>query len=270
MPISTYTYPPLRNIARAPITPPQVIHPIFPPPPTASPRSLPIRHHEDPYRIKGFKAYRHSVNAAYPRSLIDSVGEVEPLSNPFGPVSGSSKEERSKNLKTAARQCLAARYHGQRRTIEELKGIKEEPALYLGINRFIRYPSSSIAPVNPVTLIVYHANGFHKEQYEPLFSHLSELLPSTEETQQDIGKHKDEHKNGQFVEEIIMVDHYNHGDSYLLNKGLIGKLASWEDTVRSLTSRSSCFFLFLVDLDLNSSWKGERSGRNDKTFLTSS
>ncbi|KAJ1916591.1 hypothetical protein H4219_003710 [Mycoemilia scoparia] len=69
---------------------------------------------------------------------------------------------------------------------------------------------------NNLTLLITHANGFHKELWEPILRRLFERQASVEANSID-------HNVGWWIEKAIAIDAQNHGDSALLNKGHLNK-----------------------------------------------
>ena len=108
--------------------------------------------------------------------------------------------------------------------------VKDEKRLWLAMDRYTldRTTSKEVGERRPVTLLCCHANGFHKEMFVPTLNSLLPLLAG-----QTSAKDKKD-KVEVVVEEILLVDIYNHGESYLLNDGNIGVVGEWGDTV-SLT-----------------------------------
>ncbi|KAK6499638.1 hypothetical protein TWF481_010001 [Arthrobotrys musiformis] len=71
-----------------------------------------------------------------------------------------------------------------------------------------------------LTLIVAHANGFHKELYEPFFEYLLE----------------DYEKRGAKLRNIWIADIHNQGESGILNEKKLGGDVSWFDHSRDVLS----------------------------------
>lgn len=72
----------------------------------------------------------------------------------------------------------------------------------------------------PLTLLLSHATGFHKEIYEPM---LQALLSEVESD-----------GNGAFVEEIWSLDTFNSGDAGMMNRGTLSICTPWWDHARDM------------------------------------
>lgn len=102
-------------------------------------------------------------------------------------------------------------------------GLTHPPALKLVINQYT--PRSYTPSAGDLSIIFCHANGFHKELYEPFFDDLLEHLQ-----QQHIG-----------VRAIWAPDAVHQGASGLLNESLIGDQPSWNDFPRDVLHMVNTF-----------------------------
>ncbi|KDN37417.1 hypothetical protein K437DRAFT_240691 [Tilletiaria anomala UBC 951] len=76
----------------------------------------------------------------------------------------------------------------------------------------------------PVTLLLAHATGFHKEIYEPFLKYLGQLISD-----------KSFDVNGEVeIEEIWSIDTMISGESAILNGDSLGEAVSWADAARDL------------------------------------
>lgn len=80
--------------------------------------------------------------------------------------------------------------------------------------------SSHTAPSQGYTLLLAHANGFHKETFEPFIGPLLETLASSQ--------------SGIVIDEIWSVDTMGSGESGTLNRDHLGETFSWPDGVRDI------------------------------------
>lgn len=125
-----------------------------------------------------------------------------------------------------------------------------------------------------VTLVCLHANGFHKEMWIPTLQELLALSSSsgsegsgtskirdarsssptgTTTTTSTSTADRDRDRNSSTakeqtetdaeveveIDEILLVDIYNHAESYLLNDGRVGLVFDWQDVVSLRSSPSS-------------------------------
>lgn len=149
---------------------PSSVVPVVPPPPyipyTSPPTSsLPPPRLPDRPPIAdvpaGWTRTSHIVPAAYPRRFNDSFGSLRRESKPFQlepPKQGETKEERLARNEGEARECLRQRFDA--RGFENGAAGKGE-GLFMAGERWRRDGASE--GVEGVTLVVTHANGFHKE-----------------------------------------------------------------------------------------------------------
>lgn len=258
MTLSTYTHPPPPlKTSYKPRDPQLVLHPLLPPPISSqtSIPTLPVYPSSltSSQPIPGFTFSRHIFPGAYPRSLEreinppESPHAVPPISSPFGATTGANKKERLDNILQAAKVSLGIANKSRRRDVKDLREV-EEPVTWIAANRFVRSdllenkeaPLSGVDNRNAeddegVTLVVCHANGFNKEMWEETFRqiiHLYDSSPSPpEKSTSTLVVPDDRIRRKNRIDEIWCIDHYNHGESYLLNRGKIGNIADWSDCV---------------------------------------
>jgi hypothetical protein len=247
---STYAHPPPRfpneKYNYTPTDPPVALLPLHPPPRLGQdqPRPTLDRRRKAPLEIPGYTLSRHTFPAAWPRTLPGNVCEdgesTKALFDPYGKPTGAGKAERKEAIGKAALTCaekyteaLSRRRKG---TVEEAK---DEKRLWSAMDRYTlnSTPTSTNNPTGdgqrrPVTLLCCHANGFHKEMFVPT---LNSLLPLLSDRTNSEGK-----RDKVEVEEILLVDIYNHGESYLLNDGNVGVVGEWGDTVSCQGLRFVC------------------------------
>lgn len=111
-----------------------------------------------------------------------------------------------------------------------------------------------------VTLVCLHANGFHKEMWIPTLQELLALSSSGSEgsgskngdarsssstgttittTDRDSSTSNGDADAEVEIDEILLVDIYNHAESYLLNDGRVGLVFDWQDVVSVRSSPPS-------------------------------
>lgn len=163
-------------------------------------------------RLAQWSRSSHVFPAAYPRSIVgSSVPEAVPPSFPSSyDALAIADEIHTGNLRA-------------RKRLED--SVVEEPQLFVSVARYFldsesdarnsmhHHPTSRF---EPITLILAHANGFHKETWEPALAHLI-LSPA-----------------GRRIQEIWSIDCVNHGDSAILNRQHLGLPFDWADYARDL------------------------------------
>lgn len=159
----------------------------------------------------------HVFPAARPRSIVASA-----LHQPRLPDHPPSLNRSSIAQDIKARNRLAQRRSHQATPVDE-------PQLFTVAARYF-IPAASRsdlitgeAPPNNngeplITFILSHANGLHKETWEPFLAHLI-LSPG-----------------GRHIQEVWALDCVNHGDSALLNRETLGLNFDWADHARDLLS----------------------------------
>jgi hypothetical protein len=226
MSISTYPY------AASPADPSKVIPllPLLPPPrnhktPIAS---LPVRPDRQP--LQGYTLTRHTFPGAFPRTapgFVSFENRFTETDDPLGNVYSASKDERQALIEEAVKTVRKVYVDAGARTAADLEKetFDDEPVVRLAVNRFTRNDlvnrsrSATNSDNEPgLTLIVCHANGFHKEMWEETLRGLIAHVQAAPE-------------KGIRIDEIWALDHVNQGESFRLNGGRIGPVASWADCV---------------------------------------
>ncbi|CAH7689061.1 Alpha/beta hydrolase family-domain-containing protein [Phakopsora pachyrhizi] len=188
------------------------------------------RRDDEPFRdislskdLVGWRLSTHIFPAAYPRSIRGSASASSSSSSsrPLR-VRSFEKSVEAANGASAARKLRKEISEAQRTQ----PGVKvEEPQLFVCLNRY--YRKEGVRGDRPtgkndegqhptLTLLLAHANGFHKETWEPT---LAQLLVSPA---------------GRRVEEVWSFDAVNHGDSALINDGNLTYLFDWADMARDM------------------------------------
>ncbi|KAF8534564.1 Alpha/Beta hydrolase protein, partial [Trichophaea hybrida] len=95
-------------------------------------------------------------------------------------------------------------------------GFISVPALKLAVNQYV--PRGYTSSPGDLSIVFCHANGFHKELYEPFFDDLLLQLESI----------------GVRVRGIWSLDAVNQGESGVLNEAVIGDQPCWNDLPRDV------------------------------------
>ncbi|KAM0791474.1 hypothetical protein ACM66B_005927 [Microbotryomycetes sp. NB124-2] len=104
-------------------------------------------------------------------------------------------------------------------TLDDKSELDKQQQLYLAVNRYKRVKrESSNEPV--VTLVFAHANGFHKEIWEPTMADLLDDL--------------DNRPGARPIQEIWSLDALHQGDSGVLNEAVLGETFTWADHGRDI------------------------------------
>ncbi|KAJ1992202.1 hypothetical protein H4R33_001085 [Dimargaris cristalligena] len=117
------------------------------------------------------------------------------------------------------------------------------PGQSLAVKQF--FPQGPSPTGRPVTLLLAHATGFHKELWEPLLEELplssaDEVLnppqPSTHISNIYWGSSKTatDHPRSWHIARIIAFDGWCHGDSAALNRSHLQQKTSWLDNTRDI------------------------------------
>ncbi|KAH8986942.1 alpha beta-hydrolase [Lactarius hatsudake] len=145
----------------------------------------------------------HIIPAAFPR-----VSQFVPLP----PVpERETKDERSARVERYASEFFALQ--------TQHAPDKSEPqptVLWSVLNRYVRADTSS---GTGLTLLLLHANGLHKETFEPTLRYLFEAMDNEKRYQ---------------IDEIWALDAVQHGDSGLVNAQNLGSLFIWHDHARDI------------------------------------
>ncbi|KAG0140140.1 hypothetical protein CROQUDRAFT_674802 [Cronartium quercuum f. sp. fusiforme G11] len=150
----------------------------------------------------------HIFPAAYPRSMRGSALSpgIHPQPNHLD----------STDRMEIAKRILAANSDTSRVDDSTDMTQIDECQLFISVNRYYRKAGSSSNAHNGITLIFSHANGLHKETWEPTLAHLLQF-PEAE-----------------LVSEIWALDCVNQGDSAVLNRDTLGERFDWADHARDL------------------------------------
>ncbi|KAI9632069.1 Alpha/beta hydrolase family-domain-containing protein [Dioszegia hungarica] len=228
---------------------PSSVVPVVPPPPyipyTSPPTSsLPPPRLPDRPPIAdvpaGWTRTSHIVPAAYPRRFNDSFGSLRRESKPFQlepPKQGETKEERLARNEGEARECLRQRFDA--RGFENGAAGKGE-GLFMAGERWRRDGASE--GVEGVTLVVTHANGFHKESWHPTLRRLLEadaFDPSDtfgEPALRRTSASSSSSTKKTQVDEIWLFDDVHHAASIDLNADRIGGVHGWSDGGRDIVN----------------------------------
>ncbi|KAI5453302.1 hypothetical protein NCC49_005782 [Naganishia albida] len=225
MSISSYPY------AASPADPSRVISllPLLPPPQNTNTPLLRLPPRPERQPLPGYTLTRHTFTGAYPRTapgFISYENKFAETDDPLGEVYSADKKERQALIERAVTKVREVYLDAGARTERDLTKPHEikEPLVRLAVNRFTRTELvNTPAPAREpgLTLIVCHANGFHKEMWEET------LRAMTDRARQD---------GGVQVDEIWALDFANQGESFRLNGGMIGPVASWADCARDILS----------------------------------
>ncbi|KAF5348071.1 hypothetical protein D9758_010029 [Tetrapyrgos nigripes] len=135
-----------------------------------------------------------------------------------------TKEERMKLVRITEQKLRQLRQEANEEKAKlngKIGAGRHQEVLWLCLNRYVR-----MSPVEGGhTLFFAHANGFHKESWEPT---LVSLLSSPQSQSQ--------------IREIWVWDAVNHGDSAILNQGKFDSLFHWRNAVLDLLS----FLLYYI------------------------
>ncbi|PLW09041.1 hypothetical protein PCANC_21618 [Puccinia coronata f. sp. avenae] len=171
-------------------------------------------------RLASWTRSIHVFPAAFPRSISGSAVHQAVL--PTYP--------RSLDHMSIAKDLRARLSAAEVTTEMDYKNV-DEPQLFIAAARYVnpalefdatgKHHSSDAE--KPITLILAHANGFHKETWEPSLAHLI-LSPA-----------------GRKIKEIWALDCVNQGDSAVLNRQNLGLNFDWGDQARDLLQFVLCY-----------------------------
>lgn len=164
------------------------------------PLPCPPRHH---YFANSYTVTAHLIPAAFPRS------------SPYVPLPAvpthETKEERAARIERFADELLSL----QAQHVPDQSGT-QQTVLWSVLNRYVRKSVGA----SGLTLLLLHANGLHKETFEPTINHL--LRAADEDAQYQI-------------DEVWALDAVQHGDSGLVNEQQdLGALFIWNDHARDI------------------------------------
>lgn len=173
----------------------------------------------------------HVFPAAFPRSHFHATHKPgpEPLGVHAEVLEGGKEVERQfrqadmQQIEEELSQCPPETVYPPH-TQQEAERIAQtladsgQPQLWGSIQRIV--PDSIQKKGKPITLFLSHANGFHKEIYEPMLETLLNELESN--------------GSGVFIEEIWSLDTFNSGDAGLLNRDTLSVCTPWWDHSRDM------------------------------------
>ncbi|KAK0544859.1 hypothetical protein OC845_005389 [Tilletia horrida] len=181
----------------------------------------------------------HALPAAYPRTHDHATS---PPSRPLYPPgygtddpSLTAKQVRQNHLKLMDETMLAnlpPTYYPPKSALDaeldaERRRASRQPQLWSVVERIVPIHSGKARAQNDrsgdkpgLTLVFAHANGFHKETYEPFAEALIKRLPAD--------------PNGERVDEIWSIDVVDSGDAGGLNAASIGNCVHWMDHPRDI------------------------------------
>ncbi|KAF9517112.1 hypothetical protein BS47DRAFT_1314716 [Hydnum rufescens UP504] len=178
--------------------------------------------------VPGYNVTTHIIPASYPRhSFLEPrrYPQLKPV--PFIPPPPEAKRERQ-----AWATDTATKLRGKRATLLQLRTENRDsevlndppqspvPVLWNVVNRYARIGAPKEKRGIGITVVIAHANGFHKETWEPTIKHLISLC----------GRRS----SGIHIDEIWAIDAANHGDSALLNEKHFGDVFDWIDNAQDV------------------------------------
>ncbi|GMK55943.1 hypothetical protein CspeluHIS016_0209990 [Cutaneotrichosporon spelunceum] len=211
----------------------------YPPSPVAQAHFLPPAPHPNnsappaperpalPPLPAGWTRTFHAVPAAYPRQLREGTGKLSRSSDPFGntrPIPGESKAARKRRIEAAVGAAVLARLDADEWNLEEALRAAPE-GLFLSVERWTRD-----TPVGGHTLVCTHPNGTQKEHWHPT---LHRILAS-DAPPRAFGTGNPLPPTPVLVDDIWLLDHYNHGASVDLNQGRLGCADVWDEVGRDI------------------------------------
>ncbi|KAH8920985.1 hypothetical protein BT69DRAFT_367098 [Atractiella rhizophila] len=172
--------------------------PLYPPPSSPLPPPLPLRTSSTIASV-GWCTSTHIFPAAYPRTRLGAVtNPSERGKKLFTWKDASGAREQMESLKRHLRSTTE-------RTVDSfaVESAKEE-GLWIAVNRYAPLHVMEAEANQGITIILCHANGLHKETWEPFIYHLVQGHPNLR------------------ISEIWALDVVQQGDSAILNEGKIG------------------------------------------------
>ncbi|PAV17902.1 alpha beta-hydrolase [Pyrrhoderma noxium] len=175
--------------------------------------------------IPGFALSTHLIPAAYPRTL------------PYVPIPESAstyltlkdKAERRKAVEKLTKEVIETRVQvgegndsddkvsrGYEDAIDK-DGGQNQRLLWNCVNRYYRTTPPPSKKAKPLTLLLTHANGLHKETWEPFLRYLTSITPEE-----------------YYIEEAWALEAVQHGDSALVNGNNLGLVYDWVDNSRDI------------------------------------
>lgn len=222
------TYPPYNkpSVAPSPVVQPHRELLALLQPPAATAPAPPARPALSPPPA-GYTRTLHAAPAAWPKTLKESEGSYERLSQPFGPVPDKeSKEERAARIVRETELSTEGWKASHHWSIEEARK-SSQPAQWLAVERWRRDEQDK----DGVTLVLAHANGLQKELWFPMVRRLLEhndagaLFGSGAPLRS---------KANVVVNDIWFLDDAHHGASVDLNAKKLGRVYAWADCARDI------------------------------------
>lgn len=184
--------------------------PLTPRPPTSSSTESPFKDLTQTKLNHQWNLSNHLFPAAYPRTINGSALSNKPNQQLTNLSKDGDRTEMANRVYEANRDSIRLDENTQLDQIDEKQ-------LYISVNRYFKTLSTSFkSNKNGLTLILSHANGLHKETWEPMLSYL------LQSSQSDL------------IDEIWSLDCVNQGDSAILNQDSLGERFYWGDTSRDL------------------------------------
>ncbi|KAK4704536.1 hypothetical protein P7C70_g1681, partial [Phenoliferia sp. Uapishka_3] len=202
-------------------------------PPIVSSRQLPtlqLERSDAPFGTQHptWQRQTYVVPAAFPRSISGSTA------HPDNQIAGGDAAPQRVDVAEALLKMFVPQSDALKKEVdvESLEEYQDQEQLFLAVNRYRcteRRTSNKMEP--GLTLVFLHANGFHKEIWEPTIADLLEKM-----------KHP-EFENCRPIEEVWTLDCVNQGDSAILNEAVLGNTFSWADHGRDIIN----FLLSYID-----------------------
>ncbi|GAA5893666.1 triglyceride lipase [Sporobolomyces salmoneus] len=216
---------PIESLARPQTGP---LLPLLPPKPlTRSLPPLPVRS-PLPQLLPGWTCETFTVPAAFPRSYPNSTKHAsEPLHDPTDAKGGRLDPQKAWD------ELIKPQVDGFNNPVklDDKEELERQEQLVLAVNRY-RPPKENRR--KGLTLVLSHANGFYKEVWEPMLSHLLKDLEAS---------------NCLPVEEIWALDCVLQGDSATLNEDVLDSVFNWVDHGRDIVN----FLISYIDANPSSS-----------------
>lgn len=190
------------------------------------------KENEEDMRLPEWMVTKHIFPAAYPRSHPQSVFvpgkhfEPNQNSNVNKMTSSQLKQKRKEDIKTGVAMIQSVELenflpaHNEREANEKAQKLAQsgQPQLWGCVERIASVRERPKG--KPITLILAHATGFHKEIFRPCLQGLIEEF----ESQQDQC----------YIDEIWSLDNFRTGDAAVLNAPFVGPAISCHDIARDI------------------------------------
>ncbi|KAM0752375.1 alpha/beta-hydrolase [Meredithblackwellia eburnea MCA 4105] len=180
-------------------------------------RNLPQLPPRSSHFKQGWNLHTFVIPAAFPRAVKGSALPRSAQPPQPEPVRSGKIDMDKALLDLYGPQVDALQRQYDYQNDQDKKEFGEQEQLWIAVNRYRRNVPTS--KQNAVTLVFSHANGFHKEIWEPTMSDLIDDLAKS---------------NGPPVDEIWTWDCINQGDSAILNEYVLGNTFYWGDNGRDL------------------------------------